>query len=148
MNTITKSAMDSMNTESNQLHSLRPQQSNNQENKEEEKWGDWSCSSFECDDSSLDSMSNEELDDILRSIDLEINEIEHSGLDTRAHKYEQKEIISKKIFHNIPVSVAEEECENETSLTKEEMKLIQEASSNIKQRHRHIRCIRNQKLVC
>eukprot|EP00957_Ditylum_brightwellii_P157547 11991255-Ditylum_brightwellii.AAC.1 len=44
-----------------------------EEYKEEENWDDWSCSSSEsgCDDSSVDSMSNEELDDLLRSVGLE-----------------------------------------------------------------------------
>uniref|UniRef100_A0A7S4RQJ0 Uncharacterized protein n=1 Tax=Ditylum brightwellii TaxID=49249 RepID=A0A7S4RQJ0_9STRA len=95
-------------------------------------------------------MSNEELDDFLRSVGLDVIDLEInvSSLDIQTHEYERQELTTNKAFNNIPVSIKEEECDNEVSLTEEEMKSIQEAASNIRQRQRHSRCTQNQKLVC
>uniref|UniRef100_A0A7S4RPZ4 Uncharacterized protein n=2 Tax=Ditylum brightwellii TaxID=49249 RepID=A0A7S4RPZ4_9STRA len=157
MNSLVKSTMECMHRENNnRIPFWNLKESSNEEEKEEykeeENWDDWSCSSSEsgCDDSSVDSMSNEELDDLLRSVGLEVIELEitHLSLEIQTHKYERQELPSDKTFNNIPVYIEEEECGDETSLTEEEIKSIQEAASNMRQCQRHNRCTRNQKHVC
>eukprot|EP00957_Ditylum_brightwellii_P168522 12827494-Ditylum_brightwellii.AAC.1 len=139
--------MDPMHQESQTQIIWNSKQTTGEEHKVEEKCDDWSCASFETDDDvcSQQSISEEELHDILRSLDEETHDgIDPVGLEIQMHACNGTNFVNERKVHCL--TSVETACGGELNLTDEELKLITEASSVLRQHLKYNKCERNRKL--